>query len=55
MRIINILVAPILIWVELRTGWTWIIDYFVVCGVFGCLLGYFLGKIKWWRLKNEYK
>lgn len=44
---INIPVAPILIWVELHTGWTFIIDYFVVVGVFGCLWGYFLGKMKW--------
>jgi len=40
---INIPVAPLLIWVELHTGWTFIIDIFSVFFMYGCILGWFLG------------
>ena len=49
---VNIPVAPILIWIELHTGWTWIIDIFVLLSMLGYLWVWFLG---WCTFRRGWK
>jgi hypothetical protein len=48
---IHIPLAPILIWIELKTGWTWIIDYFVLGSMVLYLTGYLIGRYAKWEMK----